>query len=210
MTDEYNIVVTGVGGQGTILASNVIADAAIKTGLEARIGQTFTAAQRGGSVSAHIRIGKKIYSPLISKGHANVLMGFEPLEAIRQGKYLSKNGTLIINVGPIPLVSTMLSLEHYPEISQIIEHFEKRIDRVIKVNATKIASSIGTPRITNSVMLGILSGLEDFPVPHEKIVKSIKENIPKAALTINLKAFNAGKKIIAKIKKDHQKQRTNV
>ena len=160
MIDRFNIFIAGVGGQGVIFASNIIANAAIKAGLKARIGQTFTAAQRGGSVSAHVRIGEKVHAPLMGRGDADVLLGFEPIEAVRYEEYLKKNGIVVINTHSILPRSSLLGQQPYPRLNEIEEYLRKRTNQIIKVNATEIAHSIGLPIAMNLVMLGVLSSIK--------------------------------------------------
>jgi len=199
LQELFNVVLAGVGGQGVIFASTVLANAAVKVGLSARVGQTFTAAQRGGSVIAHVRVGSKVYSPLIGLGDANVIIGLELVEALRHIHYIKSGGLIILNTLKIPPRSVIFGQAEYPNISEI-EHFisEKYSAKVVKIDATQIARSLGSALAANMVMLGVLSCVSEFPVRHEYLIESIRELSPKRYVDLNIKAFKAGKAFMEK------------
>ena len=190
---EYNLVVAGVGGQGIILFSRILAEAGLYSGFKAIIGQSFTAAQRYGSVVAFVRIGKDIYSPLIGTNQANIIVGFEPLEALRYINFLSRKGLVLLNINKVLPVSVILKTEKYPEISEIENIVKQKCGSLLKLNATDVARSLGDERIMNMVMLGALSTVKNFPISSSSLVESIKRNSPKGMVDKNVEAFRAGR-----------------
>jgi indolepyruvate ferredoxin oxidoreductase beta subunit len=199
---ECNLVVAGVGGQGIILFSRVLAEASLRSGFKAIVGQSFTAAQRYGSVVAFVHIGKDIYSPLIGTNQANIIVGLEPLEILRYINLLSRSGLVLLNVHKVLPVSVILKTEKYPEISEI-ENIVKQIrGRLLKLDATQVARSLGDERIMNMVMLGALSTVKNFPISSSSLVESIKRNSPQSMVDKNIEAFHAGKHLTLQLEKD--------
>jgi len=197
---SFNVVLAGVGGQGVILAATILANAAVRAGLSARVGQTFTAAQRIGSVSAHVRLGRVIHSPLIGVGDADVILGLEFLEGLRYLNYLKRGGLLIVNTHIFPPRQIMLGQSKYPDPKEVEDIVVKRFSaKVIKVNATEVAKSIGSSLLTNTVMLGVLSRVSGFPIDHRYLVESIRERSPSKYVELNIKAFNTGRKLIPQL-----------
>jgi indolepyruvate ferredoxin oxidoreductase beta subunit len=193
--DTFKIVVAGVGGQGTLLASRLLAEAAIKAGLHVKIGETYGMAQRGGPVMGHIQIGGETNNPQIRKGEADVLIGFEPAEAVRRGvTYLKKDGLALINTrktAPVEVVSGMMP---YPEMDKLIAVLRKVTENVHLFDATGIAEEAGDPITTNIVMLGSIveSGL--LPYSEEIVVETMKEGLKPQFIELNMRAFELGKK----------------
>lgn len=180
----YNLLIVGVGGQGIILVSDIIANAALKSGLCVKKSETHGMAQRGGSVVTHSRISDtEVYSPLIPKGAADMLLAFEPVEALRYADYLKAGAKVVVNTNPI-------KVGNYPEMEKVLEELKKLGD-VTFVDATKLATEAGNPMTQNTVMLGAAS--KNLPVKKEMLLQSIKENV-KRALEENLKAFESGAK----------------
>lgn len=193
--DTFKIVVAGVGGQGTLLASRLLAEAAIKAGLHVKIGETYGMAQRGGPVMGHIQIGGETNNPQIRKGEADVLIGFEPAEAVRRGvTYLKKDGLALINTrktAPVEVVSGMMP---YPDMDKLIAVLRKVTENVHLFDATGIAEEAGDPITTNIVMLGSIveSGL--LPYSEEIVVETMKEGLKPQFIEMNMRAFELGKK----------------
>jgi len=191
--DELNLLIAGVGGQGIILAATVLANAAVKKGIKVRAADTFGAAQRGGAVLSHIRIGSEVYGPLVPKGRCDILLGFEPVEALRVGgKYLSPESYVIINTKPIFSVDVTTGKASYPTIEKIIESLKDLTKEVVTIEATNLAIRAGNVVSTNVVMLGGLSASGRFPLAMEDIKASIIEIIPMNKHEMNLKAFEFG------------------
>jgi indolepyruvate ferredoxin oxidoreductase, beta subunit len=193
--DTFKIVVAGVGGQGTLLASRLLADAAINAGMHVKIGETYGMAQRGGPVMGHIQIGGMTHNPQIRKGEADVLIGFEPAEAVRRGvTYLKEGGLALINsriTSPVEVVSGMIP---YPDFDKMIGLLRKVTDDIRLFDATGIAEEAGDAITTNIVMLGSIveSGL--LPYSEEVIVEVMKTGLKPQFLELNMKAFELGKK----------------
>ncbi len=189
---EVNILISGVGGQGIILASDIIGYAAVLEGYKVTGSEVHGMAQRGGSVVTHLRFGNEIYSPLIEKGRCDYLLAFEPLEALRYLDYCNKNTIAIVNTEPIP-PTTARKIGSYPSVEKIIEILEDNI-KVIAENYTQKARELGTALVANVMMIGTLSALERFPIKKESFIEAIKSVVPRK-IDLNLKAFEVGRNI---------------
>jgi indolepyruvate ferredoxin oxidoreductase beta subunit len=186
------VVIAGVGGQGTLLATRLIAETAIKQGLQVRIGETYGMAQRGGPVMGHIQIGGA-YSPQIRPGEADVLLGFEIAEATRRGViYLKQGGLAIVNSKKIPPVEVISGMRKYPEEEKLIGLLKRVSSKVAVFDATKLAEKAGDPIATNMVMLGALAASGVLPFSEEEIVTTMNELIPSRFLELNTRAFRFG------------------
>ncbi len=189
--NNTNIVVCGVGGQGIILASNVLCYAAFLEGFDVKKSEVHGMAQRGGSVITHIRFGKKIYSPLIERGEADFILAFEKLEALRYADYLNKNGTLIVNNREIAPLPVLVGVDDYPV------DIDKRLKRHRKtyfVDAERVARELGNFRIVNIVLLGFLSRFLNFNESswHQGIEKYVKKKF----IDLNIKAFTRARVLL--------------
>lgn len=183
-----NIIITGVGGQGILLASEIISESAVLAGYDVKRSEIHGMAQRGGSVNSHIRFGKKIYSPLVMKGECDLLLAFEKLEAVRMADFINKEGTIIVNdqqINPVPVSS---GLAVYPE--NIEEILKKYFPSVIFVNAFELAKQAGNVRTANIALLGVAS--KKLNIPIDVWEKVIVERVPQRAIEVNLKAFHLG------------------
>ena len=197
---DINLIVAGVGGQGSILASHVIAEAAIKLAeqkpgeaLNVRVGETFGAAMRGGAVASHVRIGD-VHGPLVGKGQADMIMALEPLEGLRIGlEYIKQGGIAILNTGPIPPVDVMIGAAKYPRAEEITDALREMGGAVTTLDATKLAIEAGTAKAMNVVMLGAAFATGLFPFSEEIMIDAIRERVPAKFLDVNLKAFALGK-----------------
>ena len=191
--DEVNLIIAGVGGQGSVLASHLVAMAAIEEGLHARVGETFGAAMRGGSVASHVRIGKNVFAPLVPEGGAEIVVALEPLEGLRNAvKYLAKGGLLLTNTRPLTPVDVNIGRAEYPSMEAIEEGVKKLGGRVIAIDATSLAQQAGNVRTVNVVMLGALAGAGGLPISVESLKRVIRENVPKGTEDVNLRAFELG------------------
>lgn len=199
---DFNVIVAGIGGQGSILASHIIAEAAINYSEEknlnykVRVGETFGAAQRGGAVASHVRIGG-VYGPLVRTGNADLVIALEPLEGLRIGTtYLSENGVEIINTVAQNPMDVKVGGAKYPELQDINESLSKIGKKVIQFNAIELAEKAGSPKCVNIVMLGAACATGLFPFSEEALFNAIKDNIPQKLIEINTKAFALGKEMI--------------
>ena len=196
MIDEFNISIVGVGGQGVILMSELLGDAAIHDGLNVKGSEILGMAVRGGSVSSMIRIGKDVYGPLIPTGKCNVLVGMEPAEALRNISYLNSSSIVVLNLESVIPFTVSLGASKYPDIKDIIEKLSQVAGKVITLNASQIAREAGSQQAANVVMLGALFGTDRIPISESTIKKEIGDKLPPRVLDLNLKAFDMGKETI--------------
>ncbi|MBS7620326.1 indolepyruvate oxidoreductase subunit beta [Candidatus Bathyarchaeota archaeon] len=190
--DPLRIVIAGVGGQGTLLASRLIAEAAIKAGYPVKIGETYGMAQRGGPVMSHITIGEAS-SPQICPGDADVLLGFEEAESVRRGvTYLKRNGLALVNTRRMPPAEVVSGMVKYPNRDILIGLLSEVTNRIISFDATALAEEAGDPIATNMVMLGALCASGVLPFPEKVIINVLKWNLPQRYHSTNLKAFKLG------------------
>ena len=192
---KQDILMVGVGGQGTVLASDILGDVALAMGLDVKKTDTLGMAQRGGSVTSHLRIGKKVWSPLISPKEADILLAFEKLEAARWVNYIKPDGIVIINNLAIPPLSISLGTQKYPDDKDIIKSFKQRTTRIHMLDGTKEAGDIGDVRTLNVFMLGFLSVLVPISIGHEVWQQGISRHLPEKLLGMNMRAFERGREI---------------
>lgn len=190
--EKFNLVIAGVGGQGTILASRIVATTAIRGGFRVRVGETYGAAQRGGPVMSHIRIGSSVNSPFICPDEADVLLGFEPAEARRTSKYLKKGGLAIINIAKVYPVEVITGAVEYPPLEDLTRPIETIARDAIVFDATDLAKKAGNPVAMNVVMLGALAASDVLPFPEKHLREELKDRIPKKFLELNVKAYEFG------------------
>ncbi|MGD2200705.1 MAG: indolepyruvate oxidoreductase subunit beta [Candidatus Bathyarchaeota archaeon] len=194
--DTLRIVIAGVGGQGTLLASKLLAQSAIDSGLSVKIGETYGMAQRGGPVMGHLQIGGEAESPQIRPCDADVLLGFEIGEAVRRGvSYLKRGGLALVNTKKLPPVEVISGMMEYPGEETLISLLKEITPNLVAFNATSIAEEAGDAIATNMVMLGALSAGKKLPFKERKIIKTIKKQVRPSYLDTNLKAFKMGRDV---------------
>lgn len=186
------MLITGAGGQGVILASDIIGEAAIAADYDVKKTDTIGMAQRGGSVVSHVRIAPQVWSPLIKKGEVDILLALEKLEAARWSHYLRPGGIAIVNNHALPPLSVSLGSERYPSDEEIINIMKQRTDRAYFVEGTRRAGELGNVRVLNMFMLGCASLSLPFKVHVWK--DGITHRIPASIRQINITAFNQGRK----------------
>ena len=191
MKNIYKIQLIGVGGQGTIKASTIIGEAAMKKGLNVVMSEVHGMAQRGGTVVTEFKIGDAD-SPLIEEGAADLMIAFEPSEALRAINKVNKNSFVIVNSSPIIPFTVSLGISEYPELSSVFKELKTKINHLIIIDAQKIAKEAGNIISENMVLLGAAVVTPGFPVSKELIIQSMKENLPPKSLEINLRAFEKG------------------
>lgn len=187
MSDVTSVLFVGIGGQGTILASKILTIGLIEHGYDVKMSEVHGMSQRGGSVSTQVRFGKKVYSPIIGEGSADILVSFEEMEAARYARFLKKGGKMVVNKTQNPSLPVLSGACQYPQ--GILEELKKHVP-VRDLDATKIATDLGNPKSANVVLLGALIealGLHDIDWKGI-IAKTVKP----AFVDINLKAFDAG------------------
>jgi len=189
-----DILVTGVGGQGVVLASDIIGETALAAGFDVKKTDTLGMAQRGGSVVSHVRLGEKVWSPLIKEGEVGLLLSFEKLEAARWSHYLKKGAIVIINSYEQPPLSVSLGQDKYPTDKEVVAALKRRTDQIYFIEGNKRAKELGNVRTLNIYMLGCFAAFAplDLDVWQESISKRMPDNIRE----INLKAFEMGRKEI--------------
>ena len=183
-----NVMIVGVGGQGTLLASRIIGNVAIKSGFDVKVSEVHGMSQRGGSVVTYVKYDEKVYSPLIFEGEADYLLAFEQLEAYRWLSYLKKDGKLIVNtqiMNPMPVITGQMK---YPE--NIIEKIKSKTENVIDVDALSLAMTLDMVKAVNIVLIGAFAKISG--ISKEVWIETIKETVPPKFLEVNLKAFELG------------------
>ncbi len=189
---SFDILIVGVGGQGVLLASEIMSEVAMNAGLDVKKSEVHGMSQRGGVVSSHVRIAPKVYSPTIQEGQADILMSFEQAEGLRAINWLKAEGTAIISrTSLVPAIVTSSKQYHYPE--DAIAEMKKKTKHVIPVDADKVAAELGNPRLVNTVLMGVASAL--MPFTEELWVQTIKSKVKPKLVDINIAAFRRGREI---------------
>lgn len=188
MSEVKSILFVGVGGQGTILASKILTQGLLINGYDVKMSEVHGMAQRGGSVTTQVRYGKKVYSPLIEEGTADVIVAFEKSEAARWVRYLKKDGYLVINDYEIHPVPVLIGAEKYPE--NVAEKLKTIVDNTVVVDANSIAEGLGNVKAQNVVLLGtLIKALGLQGINWDEIIENA---VPKKAMDLNKKAIRIG------------------
>ena len=197
---DLNVIITGVGGQGNVLASQILGSAAVNRGFHVSIGETFGLSQRGGAVMSHVRFfASPKYSPLIPPNRAHIVVGLEPLESLRVAQDYANHSTLfIVNSRPIYPLNVIAGDAQYPDTSWIKEVLQQCSNRLYWLDGTQIAIELGGPIMLNMVMLGALCAIDDFPVRTEDIKGVLKDIFPVDKLEANYKALEMGQDLVEK------------
>lgn len=191
MKNIYKIQLIGVGGQGTIKASTIIGEAAMKKGLNVVMSEVHGMAQRGGTVVTEFKIGEA-HSPLIEEGAADLMIAFEPVEALRALNKINQESFVIVNSSPIIPFTVSLGISEYPELTSVFEELQVKIKNLLIINAEKIAKEAGSIISENMVLLGAAVATPNFPIEKDLVIQSMKENLPLKSIETNLKAFEMG------------------
>ncbi len=182
-----NIMIVGVGGQGTLLASRILGNVAIGEGYDVKVSEVHGMSQRGGSVVTYVKYGEKVYSPIIDKGGADIILAFELLEAERSVPFLKKGGKLIVNSQKIDPMPVITGAAEYP--ADIDKKLSAVADTTV-VDALSAAKEAGNIKSVNVVLIGVLAKTTE--IPYEKWIAAIKTTVPAKFLDVNLKAFDIG------------------
>jgi indolepyruvate ferredoxin oxidoreductase beta subunit len=195
--DPYNLVITGVGGQGNVLGSRVLSNMLVSKGYYATIGETFGASQRGGSVMSHIRVSAKCtWSPQIPKGKADLIIALEPIEALRVLMiYGNHKVKVLANTRPIYPVGVIAGELDYPSLSEIKASVKELSSTALFIDATDEAIKLGNSILANIIMIGAASRMLAFPIDRENFKDIILKTLPANKLDVNLKAFDKGASI---------------
>jgi indolepyruvate ferredoxin oxidoreductase beta subunit len=204
MKDTINFLLVGVGGQGIILTSDVLANVGLAAGYQAKQAEVHGMSQRGGSVSSHVRWGKVVYSPLVGAGEVDVLLAFEKVEALRNLKQLRPNALALISQESIIPVTVTTGGQTYPSDDSLHAAFVKVTKQVWYIDSLNIAASLGNPKAANMALLGALSALIDSSdlvgaeFPEELWLKVITERVPDRFVELNRQAFQAGREHVSR------------
>ena len=189
---KLDLLITGVGGQGVILASDIYGETALAAGYDVKKTDTLGMAQRGGSVTSHVRIAPQVWSPLIREGEADLLLSFEKLEAARWSHYLRPGGIAIVNNQEQPPQSVNMGREKYPRDDAITAALKRRAGSIYYIDGVRLAAELGNARTVNILMLGCLSVLG--PLKAKTWIECISRRLPPNIKEINLAAFERGRK----------------
>lgn len=184
-----NIMIVGVGGQGSLLASKLLGHLLLTQGYDVKVSEVHGMSQRGGSVVTYVRFGEKVYSPIIDKGEADFIVSFEKLEAARYLEYLKPGGKIVTNTQEIDPMPVVAGAAQYPE--QIIEKMQEKGATVVALDCLSLANKAGSAKAVNIVLMGKLS--EYFEIPAEKWKDAIRECVPEKFIDLNLRAFDLGR-----------------
>jgi indolepyruvate ferredoxin oxidoreductase beta subunit len=192
--DCLNVIITGVGGQGNILASHILASAAIAEGYHTTIGETYGQSQRGGAVMSHVRLSRELqFGPLIPVGQAHVIVGLEPMETLRvAATYANPQTKIIVNPRPNYPLMVLYGASQYPAVDVLLERLREMTADVRVVESTELAKEAGEAMASNVVMVGALAGSGWVPIPLKAFKTVLKEIIPPKILPVNQKAFQLG------------------
>lgn len=187
-----SVILCGVGGQGTVLASKLISYAAMAKGQIVKSAETIGMAQRGGSVTSHVRIGKGVFSPLIPEGKADVMIAFEPAEAVRNLSYLKAGGVVVVSQKAVKPVTASLAAKEY-EAGEMLSYLKSNVDRLIIVDGENAAEKLGSSKALNVVLLGAAIACNEIDISMEEIKEAVRKKVPERFHELNFQALEAGK-----------------
>lgn len=185
--NAYDIVLAGIGGQGILLAAEVIGTAAVQEGHDVRVSELHGMAQRGGAVVSHVRVGDKVFSPTVMEGSAHVIVGFEPMEALRNIKFANPKTSILLSN---KAVKTSGGEHLAPE--EIIERLRKFTERIVIIDSSALAADAGAAIAQNAVMIGALAAIDGLPIGTATLREALIHSVPAKYLAINSKAFDLG------------------
>jgi len=189
-----NCLLCGVGGQGVVLASKLIAYAAMEKGLNVRTSETIGMSQRGGSVVTHVRMGDTVYSPMIPKGSADVIMAFEPAEAVRNLSYLKEDGVMVVDKKAVKPVTATLTQSKY-DGQEALLYLQKKVKKLYIIDGDAICEQAGSSKVLNVVLLGVALGSGVLSIPLDDMIEIIKKHVKPQFVEMNIKALELGAKV---------------
>lgn len=189
--DAVRIFFTGVGGQGTLLATRMVGEAALAEGLPVTMSEIHGMAQRGGVVESSVVIGK-VFSPTIPDGEADILMAFEPLEALRAIPKCHTGSLIIASTAPIVPFTVAVGQSTYPEVAELEHAIKERISNLLWLDAVELARKAGSERASNTVLVGVLAGTGRLPIARRSWEEALQKTLPPRLVEINRQAFEAG------------------
>ncbi|HZJ77828.1 MAG TPA: indolepyruvate oxidoreductase subunit beta [Clostridia bacterium] len=183
-----SIMIVGVGGQGTLLASRLLGSALLSRGHDVKVSEVHGMSQRGGSVVTYVKYGESVSSPIVNKGEADLILSFEQLEAARWLDYMKPEGKMIVNTQKIEPMTVVTGAATYPQ--GVIETLRSAGAQLIQIDAFSMALEVGSPKVVNVVLIGAMATHMD--IPYETWIKAVKDTVPAKFLELNLKAFDMG------------------
>ena len=194
---KYTVQIVGVGGQGVLLASNVLGTAATDAGHRLMMSEVHGMAQRGGSVLSTVRFGDEVYSPLEAVGGADLIMGFEPVETVRSLQLGNKDTAILMNLDPVLPSMVAAGFDEYPEIDDLVDAVKAVNPHVVTIEATRIAIEAGKAVAANAVMIGAMAAMKDFPLSKQQLLDALVKSVPEKFRDLNVDAFERGYRAIA-------------
>ena len=188
MSKIHSVLIVGVGGQGTLLASKLLGNAMLSSGYDVKVSEVHGLSQRGGSVVTYVRFGDKVYSPIIEQGEADLILSFEQLESARYLPYLKKGGKIIVNTQQIDPMPVIIGDKVYPQ--DILETIEELGIDITATNALELAEQAGSVKAVNVVLIGVMA--QKLHLDKEIWIDTIKSTVPPKFIDMNLKAFELG------------------
>jgi indolepyruvate ferredoxin oxidoreductase, beta subunit len=193
---KLDIVFTGIGGQGVVVLSDIFCEAAMIDGFDVAKAEIHGMAQRGGSISAHVRVGDKVLSPLIEKGRGDVIVGFEVLETARALTMLKPQGTVVVNTKYIPPSSSLRGMAKPPTMESLMTLIRSKAGKIFEVDGIGIANKVGNLLVVNTVLLGAVSALSQVSIKQESFKQAINSRLKEKYIPLNLKAFELGRESV--------------
>lgn len=193
---KYTVQIVGVGGQGVLMASNVLGNAAMNAGYRLMMSEVHGMAQRGGSVLSTVRFGDEVYSPLEAVGGADLIMGFEPAETVRSLNLGNEDTVILMNVDPVLPSMVAAGFEEYPPVESLVDAVKSVSKHVVTIDATEIAIAAGKAVAANAVMIGAMAAMEGFPLSEEQLREALMAQVPEKFRDLNIDAFERGYKAV--------------
>ncbi len=183
-----SVMIVGVGGQGSLLASKLLGKLAMLKGLDVKVSEVHGMSQRGGSVVTYVRFGEKVYSPIIAEGEADIIISFEKLEAARYAKYLKKGGKIIVNTQTIDPMPVIIGAAEYPH--NVLEQLKAKGVEVLELDALTLANKAGSSKAVNIVLMG--KAAKEFDIEYDSWISAIEQTVAERFIELNKKAFELG------------------
>ncbi|MFX1465411.1 MAG: indolepyruvate oxidoreductase subunit beta [Promethearchaeota archaeon] len=199
MTEEFNVLIAGVGGTGVLTIAHILGGSALSAGLQVVQSELHGMSQRGGSVSTHLRMGTHVYAPTFPEGMGDLLVGMEPIEALRNIKSIRSTGAVIFNNYKIRPLSLSILKKEYPSLDLLVQQMKHFCQNIYSVDATTIAKELGASIVANIVLLGAAMAKGSIPIDSEIVIEVIKNTVPERFIELNVKAYEAGLKAVSKL-----------
>ena len=189
---KYTVQIVGVGGQGVLMASMVLGNAAMEMGFQVAMSEVHGMAQRGGSVLSTLRFGDEVISPLEAVGNADMIMGFEPSETCRNIQLANRDSVILMNMDPVLPSMVAAGFEEYSDVSDLVDSVRAVNGHLVTIDATSLAIKAGKAVAANAVMIGAVAALDGFPIPRDVLKDVLGKLVPEKFRELNLKAFDMG------------------